>query len=113
VPYLILPGIGVAAGGSARTLLIVLGALVSLGISIYNRWIKGGGTGQTWGRSALGITLVGAQTGRPIGGGMAFVRDIAHFVDSLICYIGWLFPLWDAKKQTIADKIVQSVVVRA
>jgi hypothetical protein len=24
----------------------------------------------------------------------------------LICYIGWLFPLWDAKRQTIGDKIM-------
>jgi uncharacterized RDD family membrane protein YckC len=32
-------------------------------------------------------------------------------VDAIICYIGFLFPLWDSKKQTIADKIVKSVVV--
>jgi hypothetical protein len=42
---------------------------------------------------------------------MAFVRDLAHIVDSVICYVGFLFPLWDAKKQTLADKIVKTVVV--
>jgi uncharacterized RDD family membrane protein YckC len=43
---------------------------------------------------------------------MGVVRTIAHIVDSIICYIGWLFPLWDPKRQTLADKIVKTVVVR-
>ena len=51
--------------------------------------------------------------GQPIGFGMAFVRRICHFVDGIICYIGFLWPLWDEKKQTIADKIVSTVVVQA
>jgi uncharacterized RDD family membrane protein YckC len=112
IPYIVLGGIGAAIGGSSGTLLIVLGALASAGLWIYNRFIQGGGTGQTWGRKALGTRLVGEQTGQPIGAGMAFVRDLAHIVDSLICYIGWLFPLWDDKKQTIADKIVKTVVIQ-
>ena len=40
------------------------------------------------------------------------MRQLAHIVDSLICYIGWLFPLWDAKRQTIGDKIMGTVVVK-
>jgi len=47
----------------------------------------------------------------PIGAGMAFVRDICHILDSLACYIGFLFPLWDAKRQTFADKIIHTVVI--
>lgn len=86
--------------------------LLSIVVSAYNRWYLGGKTGQTWGRKALGIRLVGEQTGQPIGVGMAFVRDLAHIVDSIPCYIGYLFPLWDAKKQTLADKICKTVVVR-
>lgn len=86
--------------------------LLGLIVSGYNRWYQGGKTGQSWGRKALGIRLVGEQTGQPIGPGMAFVRDLAHVVDALICYIGFLFPLWDAKKQTLADKIVKTLVVR-
>ena len=42
---------------------------------------------------------------------MAFVRDLAHIVDSVICYIGYLFPLWDARRQTFADKIMSTVVL--
>jgi uncharacterized RDD family membrane protein YckC len=113
VPYFIFLVIGAIVGGGARVALIVIGALIGLGIQIYNRWIMAGRTGQSWGRSALGIRLISEQTGQPIGGGMAFVRDLAHFVDSLICYIGWLFPLWDSKKQTIADKMVSTLVIKA
>ena len=72
-----------------------LGLAIMLGIGIWNRWIKGG-QGQTVGRKVVGITLLAEETGRPIGTGKAFVRDLAHIVDSLICYIGWLFPLWTA-----------------
>jgi uncharacterized RDD family membrane protein YckC len=43
---------------------------------------------------------------------MAFFRDLAHFVDAIICYAGFLFPLWDNKRQTLADKIVHTVVVK-
>ena len=42
---------------------------------------------------------------------MNFVRIIAHFLDSLACYIGWLWPLWDDKRQTFADKVCGSIVV--
>jgi hypothetical protein len=44
---------------------------------------------------------------------MAFARDIVHLLDSLPCYIGFLWPLWDAKRQTFADKILSTVVVPA
>ena len=40
---------------------------------------------------------------------MAFVRDLCHIIDQVICYIGYLFPLWDAKRQTLADKIMTTV----
>jgi uncharacterized RDD family membrane protein YckC len=91
--------------------LLVIGWLVGLGWSIYNRWYLGGTTGQSIGKKALNIRLVSEESGQPIGMLMAFVRDICHIVDSIICYIGYLFPLWDAKRQTIADKIVKTVVV--
>lgn len=84
-----------------------------LGIAVYgyNRWFLGGKTGQSWGKKLVGLKLVKEATGQPIGIGMAFVRDLLHIVDS-ICFIGYLFPLWDAKKQTISDKIVSTIVLK-
>jgi len=87
--------------------------LASLGWTIYNRWYQGGTTGQSLGKKVLNIRLVSEETGQPIGMLMAFVRDICHIVDAIICYVGFLFPLWDAKRQTLADKIVRTVVVPA
>ena len=43
---------------------------------------------------------------------MSIARYFLHIVDSLACYIGYLWPLWDEKRQTFSDKIVSSVVVR-
>jgi hypothetical protein len=88
-----------------------LGVLYFLAVWTYNRWYRGGTTGYTIGRGVAGCKLVKESTGETIGMGMAFVRDIAHIVDSIICYVGWLFPLWDTKRQTIADKIMSTVVL--
>ena len=84
-----------------------------LGWWIYNRVITMGNTGQSLGKRMVGIKLVGEATGAPLGAGMTFVRDLAHIVDAAICYVGFLFPLWDAKAQTLADKIMTTIVVPA
>jgi uncharacterized RDD family membrane protein YckC len=88
-------------------------ALIGLAFTVYNRWYLGGTTGQSLGKKALGLRLISEQSGQPIGPLMAFLRDICHILDTLACFVGWLFPLWDAKRQTFADKIVGTVVVPA
>jgi uncharacterized RDD family membrane protein YckC len=80
---------------------------------VYNRVFQAGNTGQSLGKRAVGLRLISESTGEPIGPGMAFVRDICHILDSLACYIGWLFPIWDAKRQTFADKIMRTIVTPA
>jgi uncharacterized RDD family membrane protein YckC len=55
---------------------------------------------------------VRAADGSYIGGGMAFVRELAHVLDGLPCYLGYLWPLWDDKRQTFSDKVCGTVVVR-
>lgn len=92
-------------------LLIFLGAVVAFGIQVWNRWIKGG-RGQSIGKKAVGISLLDEATGQPIGGGSAFVRDLAHILDGMVCYIGFLWPLWDDKRQTFADKMMSTVVIQ-
>lgn len=90
---------------------MAVGALFALGVSIWNLYLRQGRTGQTVGKSALGITLISERTRQPIGAGMAFVRYLAHFIDQIPCYVGYLWPLWDAKRQTFADKILSTIVV--
>ena len=110
VPVWILIGIGVASHNSAVYFIFLLAGIA---VTAYNRWYQAGKTGQSWGKRALNMSLIGEQTGQPIGPGKAFLRDICHIVDSVICYVGFLFPLWDAKRQTLADKIMQTVVIPA
>lgn len=112
-----LGGIGVDAAGNARTpsgsaaLLLFLGSLLSLGLWIWNRGVQQGGTGQSVGKRMLGIRLLREDTGRPMGAGMALARDLVHIVDGVF-YLGYLWPLWDPKKQTFADKLLTTVVVK-
>ena len=84
--------------------------LASLVWFIYNGWLNGT-TGKSIGHQVAGVKVVRAADGQVIGGGLGIVRWLAHIVDSIICYVGWLFPLWDSKKQTIADKIMSTVVI--
>ena len=84
-------------------------SLAILAYVIWNWGYRQGTTGSSIGKSVLKFKVVSEATGQPIGFGMSVVRQLAHFVDAIICYIGYLFPLWDAKRQTIADKIMSTV----
>ena len=84
--------------------------LAALAWGIYNAYL-GGQTGQSYGKKIAGTRLVLEATGQPPGGGLGIGRFFLHILDSIPCYIGYLWPLWDAKKQTFADKIVKTLVV--
>jgi uncharacterized RDD family membrane protein YckC len=103
------PGETPSAGAGLVAFLLYL---VSLGLWIYNRSILMGRTGQSWGKQVLNLRLVRMADGQPMGGGMAFVRDLVHILDGLLCYLGFLWPLWDARRQTLfGDKIMNTVVL--
>ncbi|WP_369189821.1 RDD family protein [Streptomyces sp. R08] len=105
VPYILI----IVSQG--KGVLLAIGAIIIIGIAIW-QLIQEGKTGQTVGKKALGIRLVRESDGQPLGVGMAFVRRLAHFLDSIACYLGWLWPAWDAKRQTFADKVCGSIVIR-
>lgn len=89
-------------------LVIVIASLLAAVFSLWNLY-RQGKTGSTVGKSAMRFKVVSEKTGQPIGFLMSIVRQICHVVDQAICYIGYLFPLWDSKRQTIADKIVSTI----
>ncbi|MEU6082249.1 RDD family protein [Streptomyces sp. NPDC047108] len=101
-----------AEGSGGALALILIGALLSLVASLWLIY-KEGKTGQTPGKKAMKISVLREADGQPLGFGMAFVRRLCHALDGMACYIGFLWPLWDEKKQTFADKIVKSVAVRS
>ena len=97
---------------SGTALLVIGGLLFLLPVIffIWNVFLRQGKTGYTLGKGILGMKLIHEADGQPIGAGMAFVRQLCHILDAF-CYIGYLWPLWDAKRQTFADKIIKTVVI--
>lgn len=78
---------------------------------VWNFCYRQGRTGQSIGKSVMKFKVINEKTWQPIGFWASLLRQIAHYVDQLICFVGYLFPLWDGKRQTIADKIMKTVCV--
>jgi uncharacterized RDD family membrane protein YckC len=100
------------SGGAVWFLIGTLIMLIGMAWNIYNRWIIGGRTGQSLGKRVTHIKLIGEPSNAPIGPMNAFIRDILHVLDGF-GYVGYLWPLWDDKKQTFSDKIMRTIVVNA
>ncbi len=95
-----------AAGPLVNILSIVAGML-------YYGLLEGGPTGQTIGKRACGILVVDADSGQPgIGTGRGIGRYFARWLSQLVLYLGYLWMLWDPKKQTWHDKLARTVVVK-
>jgi uncharacterized RDD family membrane protein YckC len=84
-------------------------ALVGLVYLVWNYGYRQGTTGASIGKSVLKFKVVSENTGQPLGFGLSVLRQIAHVVDGVPFYVGYLFPLWTAKRQTLADKIMATV----
>jgi uncharacterized RDD family membrane protein YckC len=92
--------------------LLLVGIVASIGLSLWNRVFRQGRTGQSVGKSVLHLRLIDSRTGQPIGAGRSFLRDFLSGVFNNACFLNVLWPLWDEKKQTWHDKVVDTYVVR-
>ena len=91
------------------------GAGVSIGLVvdlIYFTVMIGGARGQTVGQMAMGIRVIDFNTGGPIGYGRAFLRWLVSIVSAIVILLGYLWMLWDPRKQTWHDKAAHSLPVR-
>ena len=102
--------VGLATGilGRIGILGSIVGFVVSYGYYVY---LEGSPSGQTVGKRAMSIRVVGMQTGQTIGYAGAFIRVIGKIVSSIACLLGYFWMLWDPEKQTWHDKFANSVVV--
>jgi len=91
------------------TVLFSLFAVAGFAYYVYLGYLEGL-TGQTPGKAIMGTRLVNVE-GQLIDTGPGVARRFVHVVDSLVCFLGWLLPLVDASRQTIADKIMGTFVV--
>ena len=97
----------------------LIGAAVAVGLLglllvaiLYLRAL--GKTGQTWGRKMAGVKVISRSSGMPLGFGRALGRTLfANLISGQVCYLGYLWMLWDGEKQTWHDKVVGSIVVKA
>jgi uncharacterized RDD family membrane protein YckC len=106
----LLLSLGVVLGGATwLPVLAAVGYLGLLGFGIWNSGYLQGTTGRSLGRRVAHTKLVTIETGEPVGFGSAMARQICHGVEF---GIGYLWPLWDGKRQTFADKIANTVVIR-
>ncbi|WP_333771605.1 RDD family protein [Streptomyces sp. IBSBF 2435] len=101
-----LPGIT-----GANVTLILIGGLLGLAAFVFLS-VREGRTGQTPGKKIVGIRLLREYDGSALGFGRAFGRRWLHVLDSIPCGLGFLWPLWDSKNQTWADKMVHTVVIK-
>lgn len=93
--------------------LLVLGYLGFIAFSIWNVVIRQGRTGQSLGKKWVGIKVVREATGDVPGIWLNLGRVLLMSILSAVTlYLNLLWPLWDARKQTLHDKVVSTVVIR-
>ncbi|MUL82777.1 MULTISPECIES: RDD family protein [unclassified Mycolicibacterium] len=67
-------------------------------------------TGWSLGRSVFGIRVV--SPAGEAGLLRLLLRDLAHLLDTVAVFVGWLWPLWDSRNRTFADLLTRTEVRR-
>lgn len=71
------------------------------------------GRGQaTLGKKVLGLKVVNLE-GQQISFGQATGRHFGKILSAIILFIGYLMMLWDDKKQTLHDKMANTLVIKS
>lgn len=102
---LLLVGWAAPPGGLVRWLCFVPAAALVVAIGV-NRLVLPALTGRSLGRAIMGITVVTAE-GRP-GPWRLLARDLAHLLDTVPLFLGWLWPLIDERGRTFADILART-----
>ncbi len=69
--------------------------------------------GLTPGKYLLGIRVVRVDTGVPVGfWRMALRQIIGQWAAAIVCYLGFIWVLFDANRQGWHDKIAKTLVIR-
>jgi uncharacterized RDD family membrane protein YckC len=95
-----------------------LGFVIAAAAILANNVYMQGITGQSLGKRIVGIRLVTAVEDGPAsfrfvlpGVGRCLTRQLAHFLDSLVFYLGYFRPIWHRRRQTWADSIASTAVL--
>jgi len=88
------------------TMTLWLGLIVSA-VYFVGYWAK---SGQTFGKTVMGIRIVSAD-GTPLSWGKAFLRYIGYIVSGIVLSLGFLWLAFDSKRQGWHDKIAGTYVL--
>ncbi len=88
---------------------IVLGGALTL---FYSVWLECSPWQATIGKKALGLKVVDLN-GQRISFWRSSSRNFAKSFSALILGLGYLMPLWSAKRQTLHDRMARCVVIKA
>ncbi|MEU7648067.1 RDD family protein [Streptomyces huasconensis] len=105
--------IGEGNTGEGLALIVSWSGVVAMIVACVVQAIREGRTGQSIGKTALGIRVVRTYDGLVPGAPLAFARRLCQFLNYPAFCLGWLWACWDQKKQTFADKITGVVVLQA
>jgi uncharacterized RDD family membrane protein YckC len=85
-----------------------------MGILAWVGWqvVAQGRTGQSVGKRLAHVRVVDAE-GSPTGPARSALRTAAHLLDLLPAGLGFLWPIWDERRQTFADKLLGTTVLRS
>jgi uncharacterized RDD family membrane protein YckC len=84
--------------------------VAGLGYALWNFGLRQGRLGASLGKSLLAIRVLDATTLQPVGFLRSVIRLLTHLVDVVPLGVGFLWPLWDRRRQTFADKLSTTVV---
>jgi len=90
---------------------LLIATLATIGTVAYFVYFWGT-SGSTLGMRIFSLRVVDADTGARIGIPRAIVRYLMSIVNSLACYIGWIWVAFDPRKQGWHDKVANSVVIQ-
>ena len=114
---------GVIVGVIALALYLVAWGISSTIVSLvatvagflYAGLLIGGWNGQTVGMKAMGIRCVNSADASTVTYATAFLRALIHALFQIIpivVLIDLLWPIWDARNQTLHDKVASTIVIK-
>jgi uncharacterized RDD family membrane protein YckC len=115
VVFVVLTVIGLAEASNDNS--AIAGLTVAIGFVgaflvylTYLPWFWGHG-GQTPGMKVLRVRVVREVDGGPLGVGQAYIRLVGFWVSSAVFYLGFIWILFDGRRQGWHDKIAGTVVI--
>ena len=91
--------------------LVSVASLTGSSFTIWNTIVRQGRQGASIGKQCMNLMVVSDSDGRPIGVVLTWIRGWAHVLDLVPLGLGYLWPLWDSKRQTFADMAMKTAVL--